>query len=70
MNDLLFRQKVKESGYKYSFISEKMGVTDAALIRKRKGIIPFKVNEINTLTELLGLTVAERDDIFGLKSPK
>ena len=70
MNDLLFRQKVKESGYKYSFISEKMGVSVEALIRKRKGKIPFKVCEINTLTELLGLTVAERDDIFGLKCPK
>ena len=70
MNDLLFRAKVKDSGYKYKFICEKIGVSQGALIKKRKGKIPFKVNEINVLTELLGLTVPERDDIFGLKSPK
>lgn len=70
MNDLLFRQKVRDSGYKYKHISDKIGITHEALIKKRKGIIPFKVCEINILTELLGLSVAERDDIFGLKSPK
>lgn len=70
MNDILFREKVRESGYKYSFISEKLGISVEGLIKKRKGKIPYKVSEINTITELLNLTTAERDDIFGLKCPK
>ena len=70
MNDILFRQKVSDSGYKYQFLCGKLGISQAGLSKKRKGKIPYKVNEINILTDLLGLTVAERDDIFGLESPK
>lgn len=70
MNDVLFRQKVHDSGYKYKFICDKIGLSNEGLLKKRKGIIPFKVNEINALTELLNLSVPERDDIFGLTSPK
>jgi len=70
MNDVLFRQKVRDSGYKYKFICEKLGISQNGLIKKRKGKIPYKVNEINLLADLLGLTVAERDEIFDLKCPK
>lgn len=68
MNDLLFREKVKNSGYKWKHISKKLGVSESALIKKRKGIIPYKVTEINSLVDILGLTANERDAIFGLKS--
>ena len=68
MNDLLFREKVKGSGYKWKYISEKLGVSPSALIKKRKGAIPYKVTEINLLVDMLGLTAIERDSIFGLKS--
>ena len=69
MNDILFKQKVQDSGLKYQFISEKLGISSEGLIKKRKGIIPFKVSEINILTDLLHLNADERDDIFGLKCP-
>ena len=68
MNDLLFREKVKSSGYKWKYISEKLGVSESALIKKRKGMIPYKVSEVNLVVDILGLTANERDDIFGLKS--
>lgn len=70
MNDTLFRQKVRDSGYKYTHLCEKLGISNTALIKKRSGKIPFKVVEINKLTELLNLSVSERDDIFDLVSPK
>ena len=70
MNDALLQKKVKDSGYKYRFICEKLGISNEGLLKKRKGKIPYKVNEINTITELLNLTATERDDIFGLESPK
>lgn len=70
MNDLLFRQKVKNSGYKWKFICEKLGISESALIKKRKGLLQYKVCEINTIVDVLGLTAVERDDIFGLKGTR
>ena len=70
MNEELFEQKVKESGLKYSFIAQKLGITEFGLIKKRQGKIPFKVSEINIITEILHLTASERDTIFGLISTK
>lgn len=70
MNDTLFKEKVKNSGYKYKFICDKLGLSHEGLLKKRKGIIPFKVCEINALTKLLSLSAKERDDIFDLESPK
>ena len=67
MNNQLLDEKVKENGRKYNFIARQIGITEFGLIKKRKGIIPWKINEINTITELLNLTEDERDDIFGLK---
>lgn len=68
MNDLMFEQKVQENGLKFKFLAHKIGITEFGLIKKRKGQIPWKVSEINTLSELLHLTENERDVIFGLKS--
>lgn len=70
INEALFNQKVKENGVKFNFLSQKLGISENALIKKRNGRIPFKVNEINVLSGLLHLTAAERDDIFDLKSSK
>lgn len=68
MDDVLFKAKVDENGMKFRFIAEKLGITEFGLIKKRNGMIPFKVCEINTITELLHLTSKERDAIFGLES--
>ena len=68
MNDTLFRQKVAESGLKYKHICSELGISDGALIKKRKGKIPYKVVEINALVKMLHLTASERDDIFDLAS--
>ena len=70
MNDLLFRQKVKNSGLKWKYICEKLGISESALIKKRKGLLNYKVCEVNAVVDLLGLTVDERDDIFGLKGTR
>lgn len=70
VNAELFDQKVGESGFKFKYIAKQLGITEYGLIKKRKGVIPFKVNEINILTPLLNLTADERDTIFDLKSSK
>ena len=68
VNEKLFNQKVKDSGYKFDYIAKKMGITTYGLIKKRKGQIPFKVAEINLLSMMLNLSAGERDIIFDLKS--
>jgi len=70
MNEALFAQKVHDSGLKFNYISRELGITQNGLIKKRNGTIPFKVNEINKITELLHLSAPERDAIFDLKSSK
>ena len=70
VNEKLFNQKVEDNGVKYNFLSQKLGITPYGLIKKRKGQIPFKVNEINILSELLHLSASERDEIFDLKSSR
>lgn len=70
VNEALFTQKVEDNGVKYNYLSQKLGITPYGLIKKRKGLIPFKVCEINILSEILHLTAQERDEIFDLKSSK
>ena len=70
VNDSLFTKKVDDNGIKFGYISDKLGITRYALIKKRKGLSPFKISEINQITELLHLSADERDDIFGLRSPQ
>jgi len=70
MDIKLFKQKVEENGLKYKYIAGKLGISENGLIKKRNGIIPWKIVEVNTLTALLHLSASERDAIFGLESPK
>lgn len=70
MNEELFDDKVRESGLKFGRIAEKLSISRSALSLKRKGKIPWKVPEINILTDMLDLTLDERDIIFHLKSPQ
>lgn len=64
INEELFNQKVEENGLKYRFLSQKLGITEFGLIKKRKGLIPFKANEITILSDLLKLSESERNNIF------
>lgn len=64
MDMSLFEAKVSESGLKYKYIAEKLGISEQGLTQKRKGNIPFKVCEINILKDVLKLTNKERDQIF------
>ena len=70
MSKTLFDDKVEKSGLKFGFIAEKLNISRCALSRKRNGEIPWKVPEINILTDMLDLTMDERDVIFHLKSPQ
>ena len=56
--------KIEKSGYKKNYIAQKMGITTATLSNKLNGRRDFLVKEIRTLSQILGLTPNEREQIF------
>lgn len=64
MNKPLLEEKLKDSGLRYNFIAEKLGISPQGLSKKRNGDIPFTIREVNLIKGLIGLTNAERDKIF------
>lgn len=52
LNRQLLEDKLLESGYKMSFISEKLGISPQAFIKKRNGELPFKISDVETLLNL------------------
>jgi hypothetical protein len=55
---------IKRSGYKYNFISASVGITYQCLLNKIKNVSEFKATEIGALSDLLGLSASQRDEIF------
>ena len=64
MNAEKFAQILREKGIKKSYIADKLGVTNGTLTAKISGKSDFTVSEMNTVSELLGLTNAEKIAIF------
>ena len=60
----LLNKKIAESGLKKTAISEKTGILRATLYNRLNGIGEFTATEIVALTNVLGLTIDERDQIF------
>ncbi len=58
-------QIIKKSGYKYTFIAEKLGLSYQALRNKIVNKTEFLPTEIETLCNLLGMTdIKQKNDIF------
>lgn len=63
-NTALLRTRIKESGYKMSFLAKAICVSPYGFQRKVDGMNEFTANEIKILSTRLGLSVADRDAIF------
>lgn len=61
---VLLKQKIKESGYKISYIAEKLGLSYPGLKKKIDNQTDFRAGEIQTLSDLLCLSVDEKEAIF------
>lgn len=62
---LLLKKKIEESGYKLSFIAQKLGISRYALAMKIDNKTEFLPSQINTLCKLLNIkSVTERMRIF------
>lgn len=56
--------KIKDSGFKRSFIAEKCGITYQSLLNRLNGSVEFRIDEVRVLQVLLNLTEQEVIDIF------
>ena len=63
-NTLLLEDRIKQSGYKKSFIASKVGISAYALSLKVNNKKEFKASEINGLCEILGINTKDRMAIF------
>ena len=65
-NTELLEAKIKDSGYKRSYIAKAIGLKSAyGLAKKIKNETEFKTSEINALCELLKISsLEEKEQIF------
>lgn len=64
VNTQLLDEKIVQSGLKLGFIVETIGLSRNGFDKKRKGKTPFRTAEIYVLSDLLGLTDADKAAIF------
>ena len=60
----LLNNRIKDSGMTVVSIAEKTGVSRETLYNKLNGIVDFKASEILSISDVLRLSVKERDEIF------
>ena len=58
------RAKVRESGYKFRYLAEQLGISHQALYNKIDNKTQFLASEIMRLSEILALTPEEKESIF------
>lgn len=58
------RSKIETKGLKYKAIAENLGITPYCLQRKINNENEFKVSEVDKLSNMLGLTLQEKEAIF------
>ena len=66
-NTALLEQFIEKSGYKRSFLAQKVGITTYGLALKVNNKSEFKATEIDVLCKLLDIGVKDRMAIFFAK---
>ena len=64
----LLRKIIKKSGYKMYKIAEELGISPYSLQKKIDNVVDFKVTEVRTLAEFLGLNKDQVNSIFFCKN--
>ena len=67
INSELLKDKIENSGYRFSWIAKKMNLSPYGLRKKINKETEFKVSEVTKICELLGITDREREVIFFCK---
>ena len=61
------RRRIEESGLKYGYIAKQIGITCYTFQMKIDNDSEFRVSEVDKLSEILGLSLADKDAIFFAK---
>ena len=64
MNLNKLKGKMRENGYTYERIANKIGIKTTTMTFRMKGTKEFRQTEIKTLIEILGLSAKETMEIF------
>lgn len=67
INTELLRQKIDESGYRFSWIAKQLNLSPYGLRKKVDGENEFKVSEVSRICKLLNISDKERESIFFCK---
>lgn len=66
-NTVLLEEVIAKSGYKKSFIAQKIGISAYTLAQKINNKLEFWASEIDIICDLLGINIADRMAIFFAK---
>lgn len=58
------RDCITQSGFKLSFLAERLGITRQSLQRKIENDTEFKASKVDGLARLLNLSVDDKERIF------
>lgn len=61
------RRRIEAAGLKYKYIARQLGISSYTLQLKIDNDSEFKVSEVDMLSNLLGLSLREKDAIFFAK---
>lgn len=64
--DETLSEKISNSGYKFNFIADQLGISYMALNNKLSGKSDFRVSEVRKLSVLLNLSAEEKQKFFGI----
>lgn len=67
INTELLRQKIDESGYRFSWIAKQLNLSPYGLRKKVDGENEFKVSEVSKICKLLNISDEGRESIFFCK---
>lgn len=63
-NTAMLKDKIASSGLKSKKIAEIMGITAVSLSKKTHNVTEFKASEIESLSQILRLSVKDKNEIF------
>lgn len=63
-NSEMLKKIMREHGYSVKTLAKKIGISHEALYQKIANEHAFKASEIMSISDVLGMTAADRDNIF------
>ena len=64
MNSTLLMEAIRDSGVTHKFLAKKLGITPNSFSRKLYGRCEFKASELIIISDVLRLSLAQKDEIF------